>query len=134
VLLVLNTRTIESRVEALERTLANGLQLPEGFEEGLDARMTLIIYVNWKARPAQQDSRMAHLEKIVERFVKRGSGKSVSVVTTMNQRFSTKIAQEESVGEEFVRIKSCDKWRQLDTPAFEGEYAMGWIGKVERYF
>jgi len=31
---------MESRLEALERTLANGLQLPVGLEERLDARLT----------------------------------------------------------------------------------------------
>jgi len=39
-LLMVNTRMIESRVEALQMTLANGLQLLEGFEERLDARLT----------------------------------------------------------------------------------------------
>jgi len=68
-------------VEALGRALACGLQLLEGFEERLDARLTQID-ANWDAPLVQQDSQ--RLEKIVERFVKEGSGKSASAVNTIN--------------------------------------------------
>jgi len=68
------------------------------------------------------------------KFVKEGCRKGASAATSINQRVSDKGAPEELASATFLGNKNCDKWRQLDSLVFEGEDAMGWIGKVEHYF
>jgi len=80
---MVTTRMMESRMEALGRTLAIGLLLPKGFEEKMEARLSRMD-ANFEAQFVQHYSPIAHLEKIVERFVKEGNGKAMSAETSMN--------------------------------------------------
>jgi len=82
---------MESRVEALEKTLTIGIQLSEGFEERLVARLSLRD-ADLEDRFLQQDSRIAWLRRLVERLVHEGGGKNPSAKNTVNQRVSTVIA------------------------------------------
>jgi len=123
----------ESRLKTLEKTLATGFQLPVCFEERLHARLSE-RHADLEARFLQQDSHIARLEMIVERFVQERGGKNASAANSGNQRAIDEGNQEDYAETAFLGNKNCDKWKQLGIPDFEREDAMGGIGKVERYF
>jgi len=76
---------MESKLKALEKTLATGFPLPKGFEERLHARLSQRD-ADLEARFLQQVSRIARLERLVERFVQEGGVKNASATNYWNQR------------------------------------------------
>lgn len=116
--LMVSTRGMEARLEALERGFEGLLAERENLEKNIEQER-LERLETWR-----------QLNELMN-FVRELSNRSTH--NEFNHEESRTVNDNDVEGHVTVRRRE-ERWRKLEIPVFEGEDAYGWINRVERYF